>query len=944
MWERNDMKNKKTAIVLTAAALVTLSAGLSACKSTPAEPEAPSLQRLIKEGRYDEARELFAARADINSVDEDGNTALHLAAEINEADMVSFLIIKGANTEAKNNAGDTPLHVAIKHNALAATKVLAIVHGDIFAKDAEDNTALELALAKGGDWYKAVITPQTGAIRDTDGESIVHYFVKTRDEIAIDYCVSQELPLSVVDNFEKTPLSLAFESASDAAAIRIAAKLLLAGATPVGGDYAYFEDAVRMHNSLLRFNDGQTALHIATIQGDTGIVDYILNDKTSARTQDILQAQDITGATPLHEAVRYGRVDIAKLLLSHGAQVDALDSIGKTPIMLTIPPETQLEMYKTLVQYRANVAQKDMFGDTVLHVATMAKASADVIKFLVESGAPINERNKQGVTPLALAIDQKLDDHVVYYASLGADIFAEDMQGNSPLSLALASPEPEMLQTLITKQNIRDKDSGGNTPLHIAIMMDAPFDYIKYLVNSGADVNARNKSGDSVLYLTVEKNKRQAGELLLEKGADIFATNTQNYSPLRLALEYGGDVQDWLITSQTLNTTDGAGNTPLHYAAEWALDDALKGLIEKGAKLDAVNANGESVLFAAVKGGSTSCLAILVDNGAETDSRSNLARDHVGNTPLHAAVRWNASAIARELIALGVEVNAQNMSGKTALGDACRAGKMEMALLLLDHGADVNATDATGRSILVDSIQGNNEEMVSMLLGKGANPNIQEISGRNAYHEAAVSGNARIITLIRTAGGNPLSRDSIGETPFSLVLRSGNEQLMKTVLGSNTTIVDSDGNTPVHIAVERKVPVKTLTTLLSMGYPVSQRNGKGVTALYIAVNTKQKALAELLLERGADPFIATTANDCALSIALKEKNLEILDAIAKYCSSSTDMKGDSMLHYAARLADAETARHLVGLGLNVAAKNISGETPAAMAARWQRPAVAEALR
>ncbi|MCR5724479.1 MAG: ankyrin repeat domain-containing protein [Treponema sp.] len=937
------MKNKKTLLISTAT-LVLLGSVLGSCTTTPKEPETPSLQRLIKEGRYDEARGLFAARVDINSVDEDGNTALHLAAQLDEADMVSFLIIKGADTEAKNNRGDTPLHVAIKNNCLASTKILAIVHGDIFAKDADGNMALELALAKGGEWYKAVITPQTGAIRDTDGESIVHYFVKTRDEVAMDYCISQELPLSVADNFSKTPLSLAFENASDPAAIRIAAKLLLAGAQPVGGDYAYFEDAVRTHNSLLRFNDGQTALHIATIQGDTGIVDYILKDKTSARTQDILQAQDITGATPLHEAVRYGRVDIAKLLLSNGAQVDALDSIGKTPLLLNIPEKAQLDMYKTLVQYKANIAQKDMFGDTVLHIATMAKASPEVIKVLVEAGAPVNERNKQGVTPLALAIDQNMDEHVVYYASLGADIFAEDMKGQSPLSLALAESTPEMLQTLITRQNIQSKDSAGNTALHIAILSDAPFDYIKYLVNSGADVNARNKSGDSVLYLTVEKNKRQTGELLLERGADIFATNINNYSPLRLALENGGDVQDWLITSQTLNTTDGSGNTPLHYAAEWALDTALKGLIEKGAKLDAVNANGESVLFAAVKGGSTKCLAILVDNGAETDTRSNLARDHVGNTPLHAAVRWNAEAIARELIALGVEVNAQNMSGKTALGDACRAGKTDMALLLLAHGADVNATDATGRSILVDSIQGNNEQMVAMLLEKGANPNIQEISGRNAYHEAALSRNARIITLIRNAGGNPLARDSIGETPFSLILRSGNEQLMKTVLGSNTTIVDSDGNTPVHIAVERKVPAKTLTTLLSMGYPASQRNGKGVTALYTAVTTKQLSLVEILLEKGADPFIATTTNESALSVALKEKNIKILDAIAKYCATATDMKGDSILHYAARIADADTVSHLVSLGLNVNAKNISGETPGAMAARWQRPAVAEVLR
>lgn len=939
------MKNLRNLLSLATVALVTVLAAVS-CQSTPKqeEPKAVTLQDLIKEKRYDEAKDLFMAKADINSTDEDGNSALHLAAKANEADLVSFLIIKGAKTEVKNNAGDTALHVAIKNNALAATKVLAIVHGDIFAKDAEDNTALELALARGGEWYSAVITPQTGKIRNTDGETIVHYFVKTQDENAINTCIRQEIAIDVADNYGKTPLALAFEHADSAAAIRIAAKFLLMGANPVGGDFAYFEDAVRTHNTLLRFADGQTPLHIATISGHTGIVDYLLKDKTSARTQDILQAQDISGATPLHEAVRYGRVDIAKMLLSNGAQVDALDSLGKTPLLLIIPQEAQMEMYSLLLQNHANCNQKDMYGDMVLHIATMAHASTDVIKLLVEAGATINERNKQGITPLALAIDQDMDDHVVYFANNGADIHAEDMEGFTPLTRALSCPSPEMLQTLLTKQNIHSKDSSGNTPLHIAIMMDAPYEYIKFIVDTGADVNARNKSGDSVLYLTVEKNKRKAGELLLDKGADIFATNTQNYSPLRLALEYGGEVQDWLITSQSLNITDGSGNTPLHYAAEWKLEEALVALLQKGAKISAVNANGESALFSAVKGGSTNCISLLVDNGAVVDSRNNLARDFTGNTPLHAAVRWNVLAVARTLISLGVDVNAQNMSGKTALADACRAGKVDMALLLIDNGANVNATDAIGHSILADSIQGNNEQMVRLLLSKGANPNIQEMSGRNAYHEAAIMGNINIITIIRDAGGNPLARDSVGESPFSLSLRSGNETLIKAVLGTNVTIVDSDGNTPIHIAVERKVPAKLLTKLLDVGYPASQRNGKGVTALYNAVKTNQKTLADILLERGADPYIATTSNDCALTVALKAKNFDILDSIAKYAATKTDMQGDNILHYAARYADADTVSHLLSLGLDRKAKNISGEAPSAMAARWQRNDIAELLK
>ena len=260
------------------------------------------------------------------------------------------------------------------------------------------------------------------------------------------------------------------------------------------------------------------------------------------------------------------------------------------------------------------------------------------------------------------------------------------------------------------------------------------------------------------------------------------------------------------------------------------------------------------------------------------------------------------------------------------------------------NGANVNATDAAGRSILIDAVQARNESMVSLLLQYGANPQIQEMSGRNAYHEAALNGNTNIITMLRNAGGNPLSRDSYGETPFSLVLRSNDENLIHTVLGANTMIVDSDGNTPIHIAVERQASAKMLNMLLNMGYPINQRNGKGITPLYQAVISNQKTLVEALLERGADPFVATTSGDSALLNTITAKNYGLLDIIAKYCATGTDMQGDTIMHYAARAADTETVQRLLQMNLDRKVRNISGETPADMAARWGRGDIAMLLR
>ena len=912
------------------------------CNSTAVEKD-ESVQTLLKEGRYEEAKGLFITKTDINAQDKNGDTALHVCARINEADLIAFFAFKNADTEIENADGDTPLLVAVKNDNIESAKVLIQMGANIFAKDAAENSALQLALAKNELWYEVMITEKTGQIRAINGDSIVHYFVRTDDEKAIDFCIKKQLPLSVKNNEGDTPLSLCYKRADETVPVRIAAALLQAGCECERGDFAYFEDSVRTHNTMLRFADGQTPLHLATILGHTGIVNYFLNEKTPVRISDILQAQDIAGSTPLHEAVRYGRVEIAKILLDAGAKVDALDAVGKSPFLLIIPTEKQLEMYNVLLAASADVTQKDMYGDTVLHVCTMAAVKTDVLSVLINHGAPVNERNKKGVTPLSLAIEKNNTEHVIFYARAGADINAEDMEGNTPLTRALESPSIDMLKNLITPQNVLSKDSAGNTPLHIALIKDSPFDYIKFLVETGADVNARNKDGDSVLFLAVRKNKKDVGDLLLSKNADIFASNTENNSPLRIALTQGGEVQDWLITSQTLNASDGSGNSPLHYACEWKLDEAVSALIQKGANVNAVNANGESALFAAVKADSPSTINILVENGIITDTRSNLTRDHLGNTPLHYAVKWNSLQAAQSVISLGFDVNSQNLSGKTALSDCCRSDKKQMAVLLIQNGANVNSTDVTGRSVLVDAIQSGNEEMVNLLLEKGANPLIQEMNGRNSFHEAALGGNIKIIDLIRSAGGNPLSRDTYGDSPFSLVLNY-DETVLRAVLGTNRNIVDSDGNTPIHIAVEKKVSAQKLDTLIKMGYPVSQRNGKGVTPLNMAITNGQKSLALTLIERGADPFAATITGDNALTNAFKNGNVEILDAICKYNARKTDTAGDSILHYAARLANDVQVRHLLELGLDRTAKNLSGETPSKMAARWNRPEIAELLK
>lgn len=931
--------------------MFTFIAFLMACTSTPVtqveqKTFTKTPQELILSGSFDKVKDSLKIQENIDSPDEYGNTVLHAAAKVNNGDLVTLFISMGASTELKNNESDTALHVAIKNDSVQAAEILAAVDSDIFARDAEGKTALELGIAKGNLFFPAMITTRTGELRDPSGRSIIHYFVKAENESALDYAIQKKIPVISPDKNGLTPLGLALQNNKSLKSINIASTLLLNGAKPEGGTFSYFETAILTRNPSLRFNDGQTPLHLSSIQNHVGIVEYLLNKGAT------ISAQDISGATPLHEAIRYGNIEIARLLLNAGANVNAQDNMGKTPLLLIIPQEKQKEIYSLLLSNKASINAKDMYGDTVLHIATLNGADSTMLQQFISMGADINERNKEGTTPLSLAVTHKKTALIQFYAQNGADIHAEDKQGKTPLTKALTQG-PEMTTKLLNQSNIFTRDSNGNTPLHLAVLCASPstvaknsdnkatpdtlIENMEYMVALNSEINARNKNGDTPLSLAVQRNIKKAGEFLLSRGADVFSTNNDDYSPLRLALEDKSGDKTWLLSSQVIKATDGSGNTPLHYSAEWGLPEAISLLIEKGADPNAKNANGETALYNAVKSNDPNLVNALITKGTNKETR-----DYMGNTPIHACVRWNSIEATKALVKAGLNLNARNTSGKTPLAEAARAGKLNMVTLLLENGADINATDETGKTVLIDAIQSGSTELVRLLLEKGASPLIQEMYGRNAFHEAALLGDPEMITIIRLAGGDPLGRDTDGNTPFSIVLPKG-EAAIRAVLGSNLNLSDSNGNTPVHVAVMSMVEPEILTMLLKMNYPVNRRNSSGTTPLTVAIAQDSIQLASILLQYGADPYIADNTGECAVSLALKD-NAPVLDQIVKQAGNKTDISGEGILHYAARLSDAATVKRLLSMGLDKSQKSISGETPYDIAVRWQRPELATLLQ
>ena len=912
------------------------------CASTDETPEVrseqPSLQLLILQGRYDEAKDLFVTNLDVNQPDIEKNTALHVAASMGSVDMIEYLLARGADTSLRNRDGYTPIHIAIMNRKYDAIRALAESGKTIFYTDKEEKNALDLIFEIDGELlYNSVITPKTLKITNDEGQTLVHYFILNKNLTAIQKCASLGVDLSTENAEGLTPLELAMQDTSSIINAKMAAELIKAKCEPMRGEFSYFEDMLRTYNVSLRFANNRTPLHMAAAYGHLGIAQYLLENGAQ------IEAQGNFGATPLHTAVEYGQTAVAKLLLENGANVNARDQMGRTPLLSKISKKQQLDMYTALLNYKADVHAKDIYGNTPLHNATMSGVSNLILNRLVKEGADVDARNEDGSTPLGLAVENELLDQIAFFVNLNADINAKDKMGESPLTKAIAiaseTKNLSVLQALITPNNVNARDANGDTPLHQAVRTKAGKAIVQYLANSEADLNARNSNGDSILYTAVELNNKEAGVYLIEQGADIYSRNSEDFSPLRLAMLKGGEIRDWFMSKKVINGSDGNGNTPLHYAAEWKYDENIKYIISKGGDINKKNAVGQTPLYNAAKDNSVSTIKLIIENGANPN-----ARDLLNNTPLHHSVQWNTLEATKVLISMGAIVDAKNTSGKTPLAVAATYDSVDSAKILLENKANVNSSDITGRTVLMEAVQQKSERVIPVVLAYGANVNAQDMYGRNAYHEAAEIKDKEIIRVLAAYGGNALSRDSFAKTPFSLIA-SENIALINFLLGDNKNLSDSDGNNPLHIAVLCKVKADTMSGLIESGYDINQRNSKGLTPLNYAIIQRQNNLAKILIQNNADPFVADNNGDCAITLSFNSPEVQdVLDALLRKYATTSDFQGDTILHYAARSANEETLKHILSFGLNKNATNHNGETAYEVAKRWNNQTAIKLLK
>jgi len=433
------------------------------------------------------------------------------------------------------------------------------------------------------------------------------------------------------------------------------------------------------------------------------------------------------GRTPLYRAAARGQLGMAKLLLAYGADVDGSPrgvEAEATPLTACYG----VDVMKLLIAHGANVNARGHAGDTALHhvVSYHYGFCMEAVRLLLRNGADPNIRNDAGQTPAMVALETNvIEEATRLLMEAGSDV--------ATIHLAAFVGDCEKVRQFMedgedVDSPLRDK----RTPLHIAAQ-EGQAEVVALLIARGAGVNVRGDRDYTPLGAAVASGCGEAVTALIAAGADVNNTHGwENATALHVAAQYGyKDIVESLIAAGAdVDARDNDECRPVDYAAYGLHEDVIDLLIAHGANISAKDSTGETILHGIilvsyggqywhyVRGterdlyrdvdspsdeqiaesvhphfaGTVKCLA---RHGAQID-----ANDGSGCTPLHYAAFCDRPRIAEVLLDLGARIDAADHKGQTPLHHAASDGHAGIIELLVSRGADVNVKDQQGRTPL----------------------------------------------------------------------------------------------------------------------------------------------------------------------------------------------------------------------------------------------------
>jgi ankyrin repeat protein len=383
-----------------------------------------------------------------------------------------------------------------------------------------------------------------------------------------------------------------------------------------------------------------------------------------------------------------------------------------------------------------------------------------------------NAEKKSFLHVAALLDDQELLEKLLYGTKL--DSFQQDYGGDTPLGLALTVNGLKSAQTLL---DYWDKNSDkakiltainianlyGTTPLHYAASF-AP-DFIETLILRGANLEARDtRTGNTPLFFAISRSQT-AMRLLLKHGSQVDVTNRMSETPFHYAVckQYitPQDLDELIARGARLEARDSRGNTPLNNAVLYH-HARIKYLLDRGAKMNSINEQGETLLYDAVSADALPFIDELLRIGLDP-----LQKNHLGDSPFIFSLRKPTLEVADRLF------DHLNKQGKTD-------GML----------AEMNTPDVEDTTPLYHTIINNHKNVFDWFILMGADLSLSDKKKRTALYCAVVFQRVDFIKTLLAKGADPWAADIEGNTPLKLAMKSGNEAVMGCFSGIPSSPTD----------------------------------------------------------------------------------------------------------------------------------------------------------
>lgn len=578
----------------------------------------------------------------------------------------------------------------------------------------------------------------------------------------------------------------------------------------------------------------------------------------NARTDSTFDNFSFSGVfghyTPLHFATVYSWEGMVTVLLAAGAEVDARDLNGETPLHWAAGRNRNPAVVAELVEAGADLTARDSDGNTPLH-ASRSNWNPAVAHLLLELGAdptPVNDSgrvanpmhcsywNTEVFARVATA------DATAGCLAAGADVSARDEDEYTPLLLATlhgggvtgggSGTEMTAVVTVLLEAgaDVNARGDVRNTALHHAAAGKRVetarnrYDHIETpaavaaLLAAGADIHARDLNGNSPLHRAASAEGRETVAMLLEAGADVHARDSEGDTPLLKAAARGfqhPEILEILVDAGAdVSDRNERGETVLERVLRSPADrlaGVVRRLLDLGADASEPGRLVPPLHHAARADDNSELIAVLLDAGADVNGRSR-----AGQSPLHAAAFGGGPGVIAALVAAGAEVDPRDDRGRTPLHGAIGWKKSANAAALIEAGADVHALSQDGDTPLhmaakwpprfrrLEDDPRPDTLMVIALVAAGADLNARNDRGETPLHVATRNRHQPVADKLLALGADPIAADDLGRAPRPTVCNWTRRQFFQfasweSVIGCLQAGADvhahgESGETPLH--------------------------------------------------------------------------------------------------------------------------------------------------